>query len=236
MKKNFHVAIIPDANRRWAKEKGLEPWKGHEEGAKNLERILEEAKELKITHLTFWGSSSDNLMKRPYKEKVELLKIYKTYFNKLIDSKRVFDNKIKINVVGNWAKFFPNELCDIIQKVIKKTKSHNRFVLTFLLAYSGDDEMIRAVRNIAKDFKRDKIEKINSNTIKSNLFTKDLPPVDLLIRTGSDDDPHLSAGFMMWEIRDAQLYFSNLAWPDFNKKELEKSIKKYNNRERRYGA
>jgi undecaprenyl diphosphate synthase len=230
-----HVAIIPDANRRWAQKKGLKPWQGHEEGAKNLEKIVEEANELGVKYLTFWGSSIDNLKKRPLREKKALLDIYKRYFEKLITSKRVHKNKIKINVIGDWENHFPKTLKKVIFKVQAKTKNYNKFFLTFLLAYSGDLEMIRAIRKIALDFKKGLLTKINKAIIKEYLYTKDLPEVDLLIRSGSLDDPHLSAGFMMWDLQNTQLFFSKKAWPEFSKSDFRKAVTKYKQVDRRFG-
>ncbi|MBD3300336.1 MAG: di-trans,poly-cis-decaprenylcistransferase [Candidatus Moranbacteria bacterium] len=236
MKNILHVAIIPDGNRRWARSKGLKPWEGHEAGAKNLENILEFAKELGITHLTFWGSSRDNLIKRPYRERRALLQIYKDYFNKVLKSKKIYDNRIKINVLGDWEKAFPAHLKTLIRKVVAKTRKHNNFIVNFLLAYSGDYEMIEAVKSIAIDYKKEYLVKIDAKVIKNYLYTKALPEVDLLIRTGSFKDPHLSAGFMMWDTINSQIYFSKKAWPDFDKMELKKAIENFCNNERRYGA
>jgi len=110
MKIPLHIAIVPDGNRRWAKKNGLKAWEGHEAGAKNLEKILEVAKELDIKHISFWGSSEDNLKKRPLSEKRALLDIYKRYFKKITEDERIHRNKIKINVLGEWKKQFPASL------------------------------------------------------------------------------------------------------------------------------
>lgn len=232
----LHVAIIPDANRRWARKRGLEPWEGHEEGAKNLEKILEAAHECGVRYLSFWGSSEDNLRKRPLLETKALLDIYCRYFKKLITSKRVHDNQIQIKVLGDWERQFPSSLKKIIYDVIEKTKNYNKFFVTFFLAYSGDKEMMDAVEAIARDYQSGAIKKVTEGDIKNHLITKDLPSVDLLIRTGSTDDPHLSNGFMMWETRNSQLFFSEKEWPDFDKEEFKCAISNYGERVRRYGA
>lgn len=227
----LHIAIIPDGNRRWAQLRGLAPWEGHEAGAKNLEKILEVAHNWGIKYLSFWGSSLDNLNKRPLAEKKALLDIYKRYFKKLIDSKRVHREKIKINVIGRWEEEFPNSLKKIVYECLEKTKDYQGSFINFLLAYSGDDEMVLAVQRIIKSNKNS--AGITEKTIKANLMTKDLPPVDLLVRTGGE--PHLSAGFMMWDIANAQLYFSPVKWPDFGKEEFDKAIEEYKRRGRRFG-
>jgi undecaprenyl diphosphate synthase len=226
-----HIAIIPDGNRRWAKKRGLKPWEGHEKAAQNLEHILRAAFELGIKYFTFWGSSVDNLKKRPLAEKRALLDIYKRYFRKLIESKDIHEKKACINVIGKWEEQFPEGLKKIIRECAEKTKHYKKYYLNFLLAYNGDDEMVEAMRKIAKKCKNS--AKITAKAIKDNLMTKNLPPVDLLIRTGGE--PHLSAGFMMWDIANAQLYFTDKMNPDFGPEDLKEAVRDYERRGRRFG-
>jgi len=226
-----HIAIIPDGNRRWAKIHGLKPWEGHEEGAKNIERLVRYALKLGIKSISFWGSSIDNLTRRPWQEKRTLLKIYEEYFQRLIKSDDIRDNQARINVIGRWRKQFPGKLKKILENGIEKTKYCKNYLLNFFLAYNGDDDMIEAVSSIVMNHKSG--QKITGETIKKNLMTKDLPPVDLLIRTGGE--PHFSVGFMMWDIANAQLYFSEKYFPDFNEAEFQKSIEEYQKREQRQG-
>ena len=227
-----HVAIIPDGNRRWAKQKGLKPWDGHEAGAKNLEKVLRENVDLGVKYVTFWGSSMDNLRKRPWKEKKALLDIYRRYFLKLIDSEDIHKNQVKINVIGKWEEQFPSALRKIIRGCMKRTEKYGKYFLNFLLAYSGDDELIEATNSLLGKCKG-KVKKITAKMIKDHLMTKDLPPVDLLVRTGGE--PHMSAGFMMWDIANAQMYFSEVLWPDFNEKRMREAIEDYSRRARRFG-
>jgi undecaprenyl diphosphate synthase len=226
-----HIAIIPDGNRRWAKGKGFKPWAGHEEGAKNIEKIVDTALEMGIQSISFWGSSLENLGKRPFREKRALLGIYEKYFKKLIASEKIRKNEARINVIGKWREQLPKKLVKILEDGIEKTKKYKNYNLNFFLAYNGDDEMIEAVKSIIKKHKIG--QKITGETIKENLMTKDLPPVDLLIRTGGD--PHLSVGFMMWDIANAQLCFSEKNFPDFREKEFIKAVEEYQRRERRHG-
>jgi len=226
-----HVALIPDGNRRWAKKRGLFPWQGHIEGAKNLERILEKAWEMEIPYFTFWGSSLDNILKRSKKEVKTFFSLYKKYFKKLLKEKKIFEGKVKVNVFGRWKKLFPKEVKKIIFEIIKRTKNHNKKFLTFLLAYNGTDEMLKAIEKI----KKKKIKKIDEKTLLENLWTGNLPAVDLVIRTGCEGDPHNSAGFMMWHTAYSQFYFTKTLFPDFGPKEFEKAIKNFLKRERRFG-
>ncbi|OGI17513.1 MAG: di-trans,poly-cis-decaprenylcistransferase [Candidatus Moranbacteria bacterium RIFCSPHIGHO2_02_FULL_40_12b] len=226
-----HIAIIPDGNRRWAKGKGLEAWDGHEAGALNAEKLIRRSLDMGIKCLSFWGSSLDNLKKRPVRENLALMKIYEKYFTKLFNSDDIHKNEARINIIGKWREQLPGKLKNILEKGINETKDFKKHLLNFFLAYNGDAELLGAIRKIAKDFKPGTI--ITAETVKSNLMTKELPPVNLLIRTGGE--PHLSAGFMMWDIANAQLYFSDKYFPDFSAKELDKAIEDYQSRGRRLG-
>ena len=230
-----HIAVIPDGNRRWAKKRKLQPWKGHQEGANNFEKVLEKALELKITYFTLWASSWDNLTERSRIEVNFLFKVYDNIFQKLSESRIVHGDKVKISVLGRWKEILPQKTQNIIEKTITATKNYDKFFLTLLLAYNGTDEIIDCIQNIV-DKSKNKQTKIDGELIKENLWTRDLPPVDLLIRTGCEEDPHLSAGFMMWDVAYAQLYFSKTYLPDFGPKEFEEIIENYSCRKRRMGA
>lgn len=232
----MHIAIIPDGNRRWAKERGLNPWEGHEEGAKRIEELVREALELKIKYISFWGSSADNLKKRPFQEKRALLKIYESYFKRLIDSKDIYKNQARIGIFGLWRQQFPETLKKTLELGIEKTRKHSGCFLNFLLAYSGDEDLIYGVRKVAEKFKSGIIKEINHQTIKDNLMTAPLPDIDLIIRTGVEDDPHNSAGFMMWQTQNSQYYFSNKRFPDFNKRDFKIAIADFEKRARRMGS
>jgi len=228
----MHVAIIPDGNRRWATQNNVEPWIGHDAGAKIIEELANKSREIGIKHLSIWGSSVENMHKRPIKERRALVEIYEKYFTKLVSSDDVFAQEVCINVFGQWRTQLPKNLVSIIESGIEKTKYHKKYFLNFFLSYSGDEEMLNAVQAIAQDGLQS--GDITKETIKSYLLTKDLPAVDYLIRTGGE--PHLSAGFMMWDTANAQLFFSDKHFPDFHGEELVKSIDEYVKRIRRLGA
>lgn len=227
-----HVAVIPDGNRRWARRKGLHPWLGHQAGTRALEKILEKSQELKIPYFTFWGGSWDNLTKRSKIEVNFLFKIYTERMKRMLRDKKIHQNKVRINVLGRWQEILPKETQKEIEKAIEATKNYNRYFLTFLLAYDGKNEMIDCIQKITKlNPKR----KITPKLIKENLWTRDLPPVDLVIRTGCEDDPHNSAGFMMWDTAYSQLYFTQTLFPAFEPKEFEEIIEDFIHRQRRFG-
>jgi undecaprenyl diphosphate synthase len=230
-----HIAIVPDGNRRWAKKQGLEPWEGHYEGAKRFEDLIDRAFDLGIKNISFWGSSVDNLTKRPLREKRALLDIYEKYFKELITNEKIFRNNVKINIIGKWRKQFPSRLVRLLETGMEKTKQHTNFSLNFLLAYNGDDDILEAVKKITKLTEENASLKINRELISKNLMTHDLPPVDLVIRTGVENDPHNSAGFLMWQTQNSQLYFTNLQFPDFTAEQLEISLNDFASRDRRLG-
>lgn len=227
-----HVVVIPDGNRRWARERGQKPWEGHLAGADRIEELVRKALEMKIKNISFWGSSVDNLKKRPLVEKKALLDIYEKYFKRLIESDEIHQNQAKINILGRWREQFPESLKKILEDGIKRTKDYKNYNLNFLLAYGGDDEMLEAIKKISLEVGKD-IKKITPELIKENLMTRSLPAVDFLIRTGGE--PHLSAGFMMWDLANAQLYFSDKLFPDFDKADFEKAIEDFSERGRRLG-
>ena len=182
-----------------------------------------------IPCFSFWASSRDNLTKRTKAEVSLLLNSFKKEFTRLAKDEQIHKNKVKINILGDWRKQFPVEVKKPMEKAIEVTKKYNKFNLNLLIAYSGIEESIQALRAISKEG----ISQITPQVIKNYLYTKDLPAVDYLIRTGGE--PHMSSGFMMWDIADAQMYFSDKLWPEFTINDFRKAIKEYEIRGRRFG-
>ena len=228
-----HIAIIPDGNRRWAKKYKLEAWLGHKKGAEYIEKLADVLIENEIPYFSFWGSSKDNLKKRPKKEVDFLMKLFKEKFLILSTSEKIVNNEMKINIIGDWRNQFPEDVQESLNQAIENTKKYKKYSLNFFLAYSGTEEMVDVSRCIAEKARRDFSLEINKDLIKSCLVTSDLPAVDLVIRTGGE--PHLSDGFMMWETANSQLHFSNKLYPDFNQNDFRKAIEDYSKRKRRYG-
>jgi|SRR3989344_1637345 len=238
MKSPRHLAIIPDGNRRWAREKGLQPWLGHYEGAKNLEKLLYEVVEpLGIEHFSLWIASFDNLEKRPKDEVDALCGLFEEYFTRMADHKDVHKFEVKIGAYGEWERKFPESTVDAIKMAQDKTSSYSKHFLNFFMAYDGQREMVSAVQVIAnKAQKANPHFEVTGDVLKNHLWTSSVPPVDLLVRTGVAGDPHLSGGFLMWQMAYAQLFFSPIFFPAFGPAELKKAIGNYNDRERRFGA
>lgn len=222
-----HVAIIPDGNRRWAKKRGKFPWDGHKEGVKAFEKILARALELDVYCLTFWGMSKDNISKRAAREVKYLLSAFSRTLMAMGKSAELKKNDVKVSILGDWRTQFPKALVTLGEKTIEETRERKKHILNLLFCYDGKSEMIEA-------FTRAISSKKDFVSPKEFLMTRNLPPVDLVIRTGGD--PHLSAGFMMWDTADAQLHFSEKLWPDFTPEDFERAIADFKHRERRFGA
>jgi len=226
-----HVAIIPDGNRRWAKAHNQSSVFGHKAGAKTFENITRQAGERGIKHLSFWGMSLDNFTKRDPIEVAGLLKIFYDEFTRLAQDPEVHDRQMRVNAIGKWQEKFPLPVRRAIKKALTATAHYTNHYLNFFLAYNGLEEMAQAIKKIIKD----DIDptQITPELIKQNLYTKDLPPVDLAIRSGGE--PHNSNGFMMWDTADAQLFFTEKLWPDFSTQDFDQALNDYTRRQRRFG-
>ncbi len=228
-----HIVIIPDGNRRWAKKRGLPSFIGHREGAKAIEKLLGAVLDMGVENLTIWGTSVDNVTKRSPAEVKFLMKIFELYFKKLAKRKELREDEIKVDILGRWKEFFPDATKKAMQSAIDATKKYKKRRLTFLMAYSGFDEMTEAIKKISELKAKNKKLKVDGDLIKNNLWTKNLPPVDLVIRTGGE--PHWSSGLMMWDVANSQLYFTETLLPDFSVAEFKKALENYDVTERRMG-
>ena len=228
-----HIAIIPDGNRRWAHEHNLPTSAGHKKGADALKDVLEKSYELEIPYLSFWGASLSNLTQRSKREVGFLEKLYAANFKTLAEDKSIHERRVRIRVMGDWESSLGSAARKSIQSAVKATQAYDRFALTFLIAYDGTLEMVSAIEKIIKQTRVNPKLKVTPELVKDSLLTRDLPPVDLLIRTGGE--PHLSAGFMMWDITESQLYFSSKYWPDFTGEDLSLAVADFHERRRKFG-
>lgn len=227
----MHIAIIPDGNRRWATERGLDSWQGHREGAERIRELLDFGLGVDIQYVSIWGSSRTNLRTRPKKEVEELLRVYEEQFSKIVNDPKIHERRVRINILGDWRAQFPVKLKRILSEAIDKTREYDSKFLTFFLAYDGDKDVIKAVQDIVKA--GIPAEAIDETIFKCHLSTFDLPPVDLAIRTGGE--AHFSTGFLMWEMRNAQLNFTNTFFPDYRVPEFQAAIKQFETTDRRQG-
>ena len=224
-----HVAIIPDGNRRWARHKGISTVAGHQAGAEAFRTIALYAADRGVKHLSIWGLSLENAGKRSAREIAGLMRIFRNQFRSLTTSDDIHSRNVHINVIGRWREKLPALVRKEIEKSLEATKKYNHSFLNIFLAYNGTEEMLTAIQVLLKE----NVNAVTPEILKRHLYTRDLPPVDLVIRTGGE--PHFSAGFMMWDVADAELYFPKVFWPDFTPKEFDKALEFYNSRERRFG-
>lgn len=231
---NFHVAIIPDGNRRWARECGRSPFEGHRAGGEALEALLTSDAASEIGWFTFWAASVANLTKRPPAEMRFLDALFAERFRALARNPDIHRRKVRVRVLGEWTRHLSQDAQAAIREAMAATAAYADQMFTVLLAYDGVGEMVRAVRGVAQAARRDPSLRVTAPLLKAHLVTGDLPAVDLVIRTGGE--PHWSAGFMMWHVANAQLVFSDRLWPDFTPRDLAAAIREYRLRERRFGA
>lgn len=225
-----HVALIPDGNRRWAKERSLSASDGHQQGVDIFRTIVNHAADAGVEVISLWGMSMDNFVKRSPKEITGLIRIFTHEFERMLEDTDIHSKGIRVRVFGRWQEKFPKKLRGAIEAVESATAKYSNYAMNIFLAYNGTDEMIQAIQKIMESGKK----RVTDKLIKQSLYTKDLPPVDLLIRTGGD--PHLSAGFMMWDIADAELFFTETYWPAFTTQEFDVALNDYANRRRKKGS
>ena len=225
-----HIAIIMDGNGRWAKKRGLLRIFGHEKGAKAVRETIEAAGESGVKHLTLYAFSTEN-WNRPKAEVDKLMNLLVSSLKK--EFKSLNENNIKLCAIGNIEEL-PVKANKELAEVIEKTKNNDKLVLTLALSYGSRNEIVETVKEIAKKVKNNiiSIENIDDSIINEHLYTRNLPEVDLLIRTSGEQR---ISNFLLWQIAYAELYFTDVLWPDFKKEDLYKAILNYQNRERRFG-
>ncbi len=225
-----HVAIILDGNGRWAKSRGLPRTAGHVQGAKAVEAIGEDAYDIGINYLTVYAFSTEN-WNRPQKEVETLMKLLRDYLKNSL--KRAQKNNMCVRVLGDKSRL-AEDIRVSIDELESATRDNTGLHFQIAINYGGRDELTRAVKKIARAAAEGKInpDSIDERFISDELDTAGLPDPDLLIRTSGEQ--RLS-NYLMWQLAYTELYFTDVPWPDFNKKELEKAVAAYAERDRRYG-
>lgn len=225
-----HVALIMDGNGRWAVEKGLPRFRGHQKGADRIQEIIEAAMDAGVAYLTLYAFSKENWV-RP-KEEVEFLM---TLLSRYLDQElpKLKENKIRFNVIGAREDLSP-EIQKKIERNIKETAANERLTLTLALSYSARVEIVEACKKIAQRVKSGalRLEAIKESTFQQELYTSNLPDPDLLIRTSGE---LRISNFLLWQISYAEIYVTEKLWPDFTKDEFRKAIEAYQKRKRRFG-
>lgn len=225
-----HLAIIMDGNGRWAKQQGYLRAIGHENGSKSVNRIVKNCALLGIKNLTLYAFSTEN-WNRPKLEVDTLMKILVRQLK--IEIPTLQANNIRLNCIGNIEKL-PNSAQKTLKEVMSLTANNSKMTLTLALSYGAREELISMVKKISEKVKNDSlsIDEINESIINNHLYSHDLPDVDLLIRTSGE---HRISNFMLWQIAYAELYFTDVLWPDFSEEDLYQAIISYQKRERRFG-
>jgi|TARA_Y100000389_G_C17308390_1_gene436658 undecaprenyl diphosphate synthase len=220
MNKLNHIAFIMDGNGRWGKKKGKGRNFGHLKGVETVKKIVSASVKLKIPVITFYVFSSEN-WKRSRNEKSYLFKLIKNYFSREI--KNIIHQGIKINILGELSKF-SNDLKLTLKNSINLTKKNKKIIVNLAINYGSKNEIIRALKKIKKN--------INIKNFEKNLYTKNIPEPDILIRTGGYQ--RLS-NFLLWQLAYTELFFLKKLWPDFTSNDLLRVIKKYKTIQRNYG-
>ena len=225
-----HTAIIMDGNGRWAEQKGMPRIFGHQNGVTAVRRIVESASKFNIKYLTLFTFSVEN-WDRPRSEVDTLMGLLVQTLKDQFED--MFKNNIKLNAIGDLDTL-PGEVREELYTIIESTKDNSGMTLTLALSYGGKQEIFKAVKEISEKVKNDIIclDNFDDSVINDHLYTSNLPDVDLLIRTSGEKR---ISNFLLWQIAYAELYFTDVYWPDFTEEDLEKAIVEYQNRERRFG-
>ena len=218
-----HIAIIMDGNGRWAKKRLLPRVAGHKAGVEAVRTIVRAAGDLGIEAMTLYAFSSEN-WKRPEEEVSDLMGLMKRFI--LSDLEEFAANDVKLKVIGNWRALAPDVVA-LIENALERTAGNKRTTLAVALNYGAQDELVRAAKAAAE------AGEISEAAIEAHLDTADMPPLDLLIRTSGE--VRLS-NFLLWQSAYAELYFTDILWPDFKPADLKAALDHFARRDRRYGG
>tara|TARA_A100000164_G_C21870805_1_gene755037 strand:+ start:183 stop:929 length:747 start_codon:yes stop_codon:yes gene_type:complete len=225
-----HIAIIMDGNGRWAKDRRLPRFAGHNEGINSVREIVRICGEIGVEYLTLYTFSNEN-WSRPNKEVSAIMNLLMKTISKEISN--LHRNNVRFNAIGSLDALPKNSLQGI-KSGIEKTKENTGLNLTLALSYGGRQELLRAIKSIIQKVTSEliKLDDINEDEIMNELYTKNMPDPDLLIRTGGEKR---ISNFLLWQIAYTELYMTDTFWPDFREDSLLKSILDFQNRQRRFG-
>ena len=225
-----HVAIIMDGNGRWAKKIGRKRAFGHENGTSSVRECIDQSMKLGIKNLTLFVFSTEN-WNRPKLEVNALMDLL--VFS--LDKERIslIENEIRVNVIGD-LETLKNKPKSKLKSIISQTKSNKKLNLNLAISYGSKQELVNAIREVSNKVKNNIIssKNIDENIINEHLYTRNLPNVDLLIRTGGEKRV---SNFLLWQIAYAEMYFTDILWPDFKKENFLEALDDYQKRERRFG-
>ena len=229
-----HIGVILDGNRRWASAREMIPWQGHREGAEKVRDFLKWCLDLGIKTITIYAFSTENF-NRVDREVEELMKIYEENLTELLNSEVIHENRVSVRAIGR-INLLPEKIRKLIGEVEEATKDYDKFYLNIALAYGGRAEIVDAAKEIAVKVKEGVLspDEINEDLIGDHLYTSYLPhpDPDLIIRTSGV--ARLS-NFLIWQSAYSELFLIDVYWPDFREIDLERAIRSFQNRHRRYG-
>jgi len=228
-----HIGIIPDGNRRWARERDLDPTYGHVYGYEKLKEVLKWIWELGIKYVTIYAMSSENCLYRPPEERENLFNLARRGLREIMEMDEIHRNKVRVRIFGK-LDLVPRDILELAAKVEELTKSYSNFYLNIALCYGGRQEIIDAVKKLAREVLegRMSIEDIDERTFSKFLYTSDCPDPDLIIRTSGEER---ISNFLLWQSAYSELYFCEAYWPEFRKIDFWRAIRSYQHRERRFG-
>jgi len=229
-----HIGVILDGNRRWASAHDMIPWEGHREGAEKVKNFLEWALELGISTISFYAFSTENF-KRSEEEVEALMKLYEENLREILHSDVIHKYRVKITAIGRM-NLLPETIQELISEVEESTKGYSDFYLNIALAYGGRAEIVDATREIAVKVQKGELtpEMIDEATIEEHLYTSHLPQQELDIVMRTSGESRIS-NFLIWQSAYSELFFIDVYWPDFREIDLERAVRAYQNRKRRYG-
>ena len=224
-----HIAIIMDGNGRWAKQRNKNRIYGHNQAKKNVKECVEYCVEHKIKFLSLFTFSTEN-WNRPKLEVKALMKLLNIVIKEEINN--LIKQNIKIKVIGDISKI-PEKTAINLKKAIDKTKNNSGLTLILAINYSGKWDILNATKKILLDKNQIDLKIFNDNIFENYLTTANIPEPELIIRTSGE---HRISNFYLWQAAYSELFFTDILWPDFNKKELNNAIFEFQNRERRFGS
>ena len=228
-----HLAVIMDGNRRFAWTKAVSTAIGHRKGKEKLEQVMDWVLELEIPFLTVYALSTENLENRKGEELETLFDLYAEGLDDIRQDPRIHECGVKVSVIGR-RELLPQRVRDSIDRAESETADYENFTFTICLAYGSREEMVEAIRGIAADHAAGNLplESIDQREVSRRLYTSEIPDPDLVIRTSGEER---ISNFLLWQAAYSELYFTDVFWPSFGKRDFLKAIIAYQNRKRRFG-
>lgn len=225
-----HVAIIMDGNGRWAKKRGLPRVKGHQAGAESVRAAVRAARDAGVKFLTLYAFSAENWV-RPLEEVNGLMSLLSRFLKS--EEHLLHENRVRLRIIGHLSEL-PESVQRELERVMEATRAYDQGTLTLALSYGGRHEIVDATRSIAREVEAGTLrpDEITAETIAAHLYAPDIPDPDLMIRTSGE---MRISNFLLWQISYAELYVTDVLWPDFREEDFRAALEDYRRRNRRFG-